>query len=89
MGNVFYALLSELWPFNDEDSKEAQDNVKNGRRPHLPRRIIESKDPADKVLQKAMRMCWRQNPKERATAREVADTLHAKLKELKIPTETR
>lgn len=84
MGNVFYVLLTEQWPFNDEDSKDVKRCVKSGKRPHIPQRLRESTDPAHKAIQKVMAMCWRQDPKKRATAREVADILLHELKALNV-----
>jgi hypothetical protein len=82
MGNVFYVLMTEQWPFNGEESKDVERQVKSGKRPHIPQRLRESTDPAYIAIRKVMAMCWRQDPKERATAKEVADILLHELKAL-------
>jgi len=71
MGNVFYALLTELWPFDELKDKDAQTRIINGERPFIPESISESNDPNQIALLKAMKMCWSQNPSDRATARDV------------------
>jgi serine/threonine protein kinase len=85
MGNVFYVLLTELWPFNDDESEDVERLVKAGKRPHIPKRLKESTDPAHEAIRKAIAMCWRQDPEIRATAKEVADFLLDKLKSLNVP----
>jgi serine/threonine protein kinase len=87
MGNVFYTLLTETWPFNDENSEDAQNSVKAGKRPHVPSRLRESKDPAIVAIRKAMTMSWRQDPTERASAKEVSNFLQQELKALGVKSE--
>eukprot|EP00978_Attheya_sp_CCMP212_P008458 scaffold19863_cov52-Attheya_sp.AAC.4 len=82
MGNIFYALLTEFWPFEDMKEKDATEQVKKGKTPLIPIAVRESTDIMDKVLLNATAMCWIKNPEERATARQVADYLTTKLKEL-------
>lgn len=82
MGNVFYALLTDLWPFEKEVTKKAQGDVKRGIRPPIQLALKESKDPAHKALLAAMQMCWKQDPAQRATAKEVKDYLEVELKKL-------
>jgi hypothetical protein len=84
MGNVFYVLLTEQWPFNDEDSEDVERHVKSGKRPHIPQWLRKSTDSAHIAIQKVMAICWRQDPKKRATATEVADILLHELKELNV-----
>ena len=84
MGNVFYVLLTEQWPFNKEESKDVARQVKFGKRPHIPQRIRESTDRAYIVIQKVMKMCWRLDPKKRATAKGVADILLDEMKALSV-----
>jgi len=84
MGNVFYTLLTETWPFNNDSSRDAQRRVKDGKRPQLSTRFRESKDPAVQAMLKAMTMSWRQDPEERASALEVKEYLQQQLKALNI-----
>ncbi|KAL7560676.1 hypothetical protein ACA910_001358 [Epithemia clementina (nom. ined.)] len=71
LGNIFYALLTRSWPFGNLSHKEAKLIVEKGGRPPLPPSIKNSRDPIHKILVRAMKMCQRQNPQDRANAREV------------------
>jgi len=82
MGNIFYIIVTELWPFEGVKETKAQKKIMQGDRPPVEDSIRDNADPAVKALLKAMEMCWRQDPKERATAREVNTFLKAKLREL-------
>jgi len=48
-----------------------------GKTPKIPEEVLKlkSKDPYINLLLKAMEMCYRFNPKERPTAREIVDFL--------------
>lgn len=85
MGNVFYALLTRLWPFEEEETKEAQKLVKAGNRPPMEKHITNSTDPADKALLAVLNMSWKQKPEERAAASVVRDYIGAELKKLGVP----
>ena len=84
MGNVFYTILTEKWPFDNDKSRDAQRAVKAGKRPHIPTRLRESEDPAVKAIMKAMTMSWRHDPDERASAQEVKEYLQQQIKALGI-----
>ena len=84
MGNVFYTILTEKWPFDDDKSRDAQKAVKDGKRPHIPSRLRDSDDPAVKAMMKAITMSWRHDPAERATALEVKEYLQLELKKLNL-----
>jgi hypothetical protein len=84
MGNVFYSLLTHLWPFEEEEAKEAQKLVKAGVRPPIDERITNSTDPADKALLVALHMTWKQKPEDRAAASVVRDYIGAELKRLGV-----
>lgn len=75
-------ILTQQWPWKDIKEKEAQRRVKRGERPEVPKSIHNSHDPVDKTLIQAMRMCHKQDPKQRATARQVETFLKDKLREL-------
>lgn len=87
MGNIFYTLLTEKWPFNGMDSEDAQRKVKHGKRPQIPVRLRDSKDPAVRAMLMAMTMSWRQDPEERATALEVKNFLETQLRALNLHSE--
>jgi serine/threonine protein kinase len=80
MGNVFYSLVTEQWPFQDEEKTIAQAKIMQGERPLIPSKFDTSNEPAYKLLIKLMRMCWKQNPKERPTAKVVADLIENELR---------
>jgi len=82
LGNIFYMLLARKWPWDDVSEKEAKKRVKEGKRPEVPKSIRNSTDPVDKILMQAMAMSHKQDPKERATAREIEALLKDKLMEL-------
>ena len=75
MGNIFYQILSLKWPFKGEDSESAQQRIIEGGRPDLDEDILNSTDPVDIAIIRAMKMCHVHNPRKRASAREVADFL--------------
>lgn len=82
MGNIFYVLLTDQWPFEEDDSKEAQRSIVNGARPPIPEALKHSKDPAHIALRKVMALCWNQIPDQRPTAKEVKTILVIELKKL-------
>ena len=75
MGNIFYELLMKQWPFEKLSDEEAQANIKDGKRGHVSRGIVESKDPAIRALYEAMQRSWTHLAKDRPKAREIADYL--------------
>ena len=82
MGNIFYSLLTEYWPFEGMDEKEAQRKIMGGARPPIDDDIRSSGDPIDNTFIEAIGMCWRQNPDERATAKEVKEYLISQTKSI-------
>lgn len=75
-------LLTQKWPWAELEGEEAMKQVENGKRPHIPKSIRNSTDPVDKILIKAMTMAQKQDPKVRATARQIETFLKEKLMEL-------
>jgi hypothetical protein len=82
LGNVFYSLLTDQWPFANEESKSAQQKIINGKRPHISSRFRDSNQTEYKALLKAIEMCWNHVPEKRATADEIANYLENIPKEL-------
>jgi hypothetical protein len=78
MGNVLRFLLTGLLPFNTE--RKAQKVVPKGILPKIPREKRYSKSFVDQTMIKAIEMCMKADPKERATARQVADFLQGALR---------
>jgi hypothetical protein len=75
-------MLTKQWPWEGFDEEEAMKQVKDGGRPEIPLSIQKSNDPAVKTLLEAIRMSQKQDPKERATAREVETFLKQNLRRL-------
>lgn len=82
MGNVFYTLLTEIWPFDKDKEDVAQHKVMAGDRPEIPEHIYESKDPSAVVLRRAISMCWAQKPNVRANARTIEQFLTDELEKI-------
>jgi len=75
MGNIFYSLLTEEWPYEDMKEKKAINLLKVGIPPPIGIKLQESSDPIVRIMLKAIRMCWINNPGKRATAKEVEEYL--------------
>jgi serine/threonine protein kinase len=82
LGNIFYMLLQGEWPFEEVSSETAAELVKNGTRPTIYLDLWYSDDPVNMVLKEVMMICHAQDPKERATARDVETILKQKMREL-------
>lgn len=79
MGNIFYALLTEYWPFEGMEETKAQKQIVSGERPPVDEELLNSKDSAGAALSEAMRMCWEQDPVARASANDVRAYLDAEV----------
>lgn len=78
MGNILYSIITEKWPFDELDNaKDAQEKIKNGTRPLIPEF---PHDEALFALAKIVRLCWKQNAKDRPNAKDVVSALSAKIK---------
>lgn len=84
MGNIFYSILTLKYPFERERAKEVYQRVSNGERPLIPESIRNSTDPYDRTMLEAIDMCWKQDPTERATARQVQNLIVATLKKMNV-----
>ena len=84
MGNIFYSLLMDIKVFDKVPAKKVQKNVLGGLRPPLNDAIKQSSNPVDIALVHAMDMCFKQDPKERASAKYVSDYLQTELQNLGI-----
>jgi serine/threonine protein kinase len=82
LGNIFYMLLMQNYPFRDTRWKEAAKLVQEGHRPHVFPHVWNSTHPVDQVLKQAMIMCHAQEPEDRATARQVETYLQQELQRL-------
>lgn len=80
MGNVFYSILTGLWPFEDEDNvQKVQKNITIGIRPS-----IEGISKDESAIAEIIQLCWKQNPNERPTATEIVSLLKTKILNHKI-----
>mmetsp|Transcript_1143 Transcript_1143/g.2697 ORF Transcript_1143/g.2697 Transcript_1143/m.2697 type:complete len:561 (+) Transcript_1143:16-1698(+) len=85
LGNVMYGLLTGLYPFDDmSDDEGVQKKIIGGERPPVPEDVFNSQEPFTLALTKAMEMCWRHNPRKRASAREVQHFLEEQLDSLGV-----
>ena len=94
MGNIFYTLLTEYWPFEDIEEKEAQEQVINGYRPIFEGLVVsfstnqtsskdkKKEDSCIDALKVAMKMCWQQDASLRPSADEVTLYLKTQLKRI-------
>ena len=81
-GNVLYQVLTLQEPFELEGFSEKQVHkaVMEGDRPHISQSLYrDSDDPKIQALVRAIDLCWKQDPRERPTAREVVDLLQSAL----------
>lgn len=83
-GNVLYYVLTGKYAFENEKSTKAQKLVKEGARPHISSSIRKSTDPFDRAMIEAIEMCWIQDPKNRASAREVQKFVLSALQRLGV-----
>ena len=80
LGNILYTILTGHFPFDDledSDTKKAKLLVQKGKRPHvnIDADIRNSEDPYEQAMLTAVEMCWKQDPHDRASAREVQAVL--------------
>lgn len=75
-------LLMQNYPFHDKHWKKAAKLIQKGQRPHVFPQVWNSANPVDQVLKKAMLMCHKQKPEDRATSRQVETYLQQELQQL-------
>jgi len=69
MGNVFYSLMTELWPFQELTENQAQDKVIAGDRP--PIAMENTTDPYAMAMIHVIKMCWMHHPSQRPSVKDV------------------
>lgn len=85
LGSLLYYILTgdRGWDYEDrEERKKVQRGIVKGKRPYISSKLLKSRDPVDQALLKAYHMCTVYDPKERATAKQVAQYLDGVWKEL-------
>lgn len=77
LGNIIYTIITGNLPFEEQemDLNDAQEMVKNGILPILKDNFIRSDHPIDRVLVKAMEMCFEYDWRQRARAYQVRNLL--------------
>jgi len=83
MGNIFYAILSGLMPFEGIKAEKANKQVMEGKRPKIPSEVKESEDIAIQAILAATKKCWIQDPMERPPASEIRDELKSVMERIK------
>jgi Protein kinase domain len=79
MGNIFFVLVTGKYPFEHLSRKLVKKVVGSGMRPDVGRHLEETKDSHIETLITAAKMCWVQDPNDRATARQVQLFLQSRL----------
>ncbi len=79
MGNVLYYVLVKKWCFEGISTKKARQLLMNGKHSVIPTKFLNSTDPADQAMVKAILMAWVYNPRERTSARQIANLLKEQL----------
>eukprot|EP00554_Chaetoceros_debilis_P016313 CAMPEP_0194126954 /NCGR_PEP_ID=MMETSP0150-20130528/60262_1 /TAXON_ID=122233 /ORGANISM="Chaetoceros debilis, Strain MM31A-1" /LENGTH=503 /DNA_ID=CAMNT_0038820843 /DNA_START=223 /DNA_END=1734 /DNA_ORIENTATION=- len=85
MGNLFYSLLTEIWPNEKMKSKDAQNAVMNNIRPVVPDKVLQMSEAGDlsvQILLTAMQKCWTYKPSKRPSSKEIVAYLELKIKKL-------
>lgn len=79
LGSIFYEILTgnEVW--HNQDTENAQKQIRQGRLPKIDEELMESNDPVVVSLREAIAMCYVFDPKERAKAADIASYLQKKL----------
>ena len=72
----------EPWEIEDISSKEVYKRVMDGKRAKFPKGVLESTHPYEKYVLEAIKLCWIHDPKQRASAQQVANKLAEGIKEL-------
>jgi len=86
-GNILYHILTGVYPFEKQKSESVREQVIAGERPHIPISVINSTDPFDQAMVKAIQMCWIHDPKERASARQIQEFIIDELQRLGVKEE--
>lgn len=75
-------LLQEEWPFAGLSIIEAQELVKQGRRPDIYYDLWNSSEPVNRALKQGMIWSHQQDPKRRCSARQLEEYLKEQMRQL-------
>ena len=81
LGNVLYFLLTKADPWEGVRSKTVYDEVMAGKRPEIPKEILESDSIYDRYMIQAINMAWTHDQYKRPGALEVAHRLMEGIRE--------
>jgi hypothetical protein len=87
LGNILFFLVTQgMNPWQDEgiEPKEVYERVKDGKRPRLPHEILASSHVYERTMRRAIELCFHQDPRERASAQQVANLLATGLQEMGV-----
>ena len=79
LGITLYMLLTRQWIWEGEAKEVSIERLIRGERPALPIAIRESNDQALLAVAGAISACWKHDPEQRPTAKEVAKFLMQRL----------
>eukprot|EP01082_Thalassiosira_pseudonana_P015671 g13650.t1 g13650 contig9:131206-132011(+) len=85
MGNVIYIILTDLYTFEKPQRLSVEETsaaLVAGKRSPIPDNIASSDDPSYVAIRMALDMCWKQEWRERSSARAVSDYLIGELKRI-------
>ena len=82
MGNIMYYMLTKKWLFEGITDRDAKKMIVAGETSKIPPEILNSTDPADKAMVKAIQMAWVHDPNQRPTARHISNFLRGQLEAL-------
>lgn len=82
LGNIFFMLFQNEYPFQDVASSDAKDLVMKGERPSIYADLWQSQTHINVALKHAMIMCHEQDPANRSSSREVELYLTEQLRKL-------
>lgn len=89
MGHILFRLICGHEPWNKLEiggkpsKEEINEKVQKGVLPHVPEEIRKSKDKVIVAIREAMFKCYTFDPKERPSAKQIADDLEKKLKSMR------
>mmetsp|Transcript_12909 Transcript_12909/g.22719 ORF Transcript_12909/g.22719 Transcript_12909/m.22719 type:complete len:486 (+) Transcript_12909:34-1491(+) len=82
LGSLLFNLLTGNKVWSRHKKNKAQEAVIQGLLPEIDKTILNSSDPVDKLLKKALDICYVYDPSKRSTARLVASFLQEGWEEL-------
>lgn len=92
MGHIFFRLIcghepwNKLEPGGKPSKTEMNEKVKQGILPTIPASVLQSTDKEVVAIREAMLQCYKFNPKERLSARIIANVLQGALDKLERTT---